>query len=58
MGWNTWDCYGTLITEVEAKENADCLAQRLLPFGWNHVVLDMNWYEPSRGLGTASQTVG
>jgi hypothetical protein len=51
MGWNTWDCYGTLITEAEARENADCLAQRLLPFGWDHVVLDMNWYEPSRGLG-------
>ena len=51
MGWNTWDCYGTLITEAEVRENADGLAQRLLPHGYDHVVIDMNWYEPSRGLG-------
>lgn len=51
MGWNTWDCYGSLITEAEVRANADCLAQRLLPYGWDHVVIDINWYQPSRGLG-------
>jgi len=53
MGWNTWDCYGSLITEAEVRANADCLAQRLLLYGWDHVVVDINWYEPCRGLSEA-----
>lgn len=23
MGWNSWDCYGSTITEQEVKANAD-----------------------------------
>ena len=27
MGWNSWDCYGTTVTEAEVKANADYMAQ-------------------------------
>jgi alpha-galactosidase len=47
MGWNTWDCYGSRITESEVKENARYLAERLRPFGWEYVVIDINWCEPT-----------
>jgi len=26
MGWNSWDCYGTTVTEAEVKANADYMA--------------------------------
>ena len=27
MGWNSWDCYGTTVTEAEVKANADYMAR-------------------------------
>ena len=45
MGWNTWDCYGASITEDEFKACADRIAERLLPHGWNYVVVDIQWYQ-------------
>jgi len=50
MGWNTWDCYGSLITEEQVKANAERLARDLLPYGWQYAVIDINWYEPVRGI--------
>ncbi len=39
MGWNSWDCYGTTVTEAEVLANAEFLAEHLLPFGWDTVVV-------------------
>lgn len=47
MGWNSWDCYGTTVTEAEVKANADYMAQHLKPFGWTYIVVDIQWYEPN-----------
>jgi alpha-galactosidase len=46
MGWNSWDCYGASVTEAEVLGNADYMAEHLLAFGWEYVVVDIQWYEP------------
>lgn len=47
MGWNSWDCFGTTVTEDEVIANAEVMAQRLLPLGWDTVVVDIQWYDPT-----------
>ena len=47
MGWNSWDCYGSTVTEEEVLANARFMAERLLPYGWDTVVIDILWYEPA-----------
>ncbi|MEU8974026.1 hypothetical protein AB0D11_32995 [Streptomyces monashensis] len=47
MGWNSWDCYGPTVTEDEVLANAVFLRDRLLPHGWDTVVVDIQWYEPT-----------
>ena len=51
MGWNSWDCYGTSVTEEEVLANAAFMARHLLPFGWDTVVVDIQWYEPGARAG-------
>jgi alpha-galactosidase len=46
MGWNSWDCYGTTISEVEVKANADFMAANLKKHGWEYIVVDAQWFEP------------
>jgi alpha-galactosidase len=46
MGWNSWDAFGTTITEAQAKAQADAMAERLLPYGWRVLTVDIQWYEP------------
>ncbi len=46
MGWNSWDCYGTAVTEAQTKANADYMAAKLLSHGYQYVVVDIQWYEP------------
>ncbi len=47
MGWNSWDCYGTTVTEAEVKANADYMAQHLKQHGWQYIVVDIQWSEPN-----------
>ena len=47
MGWNSWDCYGTTVTEAEVKANADYMAKNLKAHGWRYVVVDIQWSEPN-----------
>ncbi|CAH1210057.1 Alpha-galactosidase A [Paenibacillus auburnensis] len=46
MGWNSWDCYGAAVTEQEIRGNAEYMAANLQQFGWEYVVVDIQWYEP------------
>ena len=46
MGWNSWDCYGAAVTEKEVRRNAEFMAANLKEFGWDYVVVDIQWYEP------------
>ena len=47
MGWNSWDSYGTTVTEQEVLDNARVMRDRLLPVGWDTVVIDIAWYDPT-----------
>lgn len=47
MGWNSWDCFATTVTEAQTKEHADIIAEKFARFGWNYVIVDIQWYEPS-----------
>jgi len=43
MGWNSWDAYGTTVTEAEVKANADAMAAQLASHGWQYIVVDIQW---------------
>ncbi|MGC0249934.1 glycoside hydrolase family 27 protein [Pseudactinotalea sp. Z1748] len=47
MGWNSWDCYGTTVTESEVLANAEFMAERMRAHGWDTVVVDIAWYDPT-----------
>lgn len=51
MGWNSWDCFGTTVTEDEVIANAEFMAAHLAPYGWDTVVVDIQWYEPAAKAG-------
>ena len=46
MGWNSWDCYGAAVTEDIVRQNAKFMAEHLKQYGWEYVVVDIQWYEP------------
>ncbi|MGC4087577.1 MAG: NPCBM/NEW2 domain-containing protein [Polyangiaceae bacterium] len=46
LGWNSWDCFATTVTESQVRAQADYMASELLRFGWQYVVVDIQWYEP------------
>ena len=46
MGWNSWDCYGAAVTEEIVRRNAAYMARRLKPFGYEYVVVDIQWSAP------------
>jgi hypothetical protein len=52
MGWNSWDCFGTTLTEAQARSQADAMARLLKPYGWNILTVDIQWSEgASQGHG-------
>ena len=46
MGWNSWDSFATTVTEEQTRAHADFMADRLKRYGWQYVVVDIQWYEP------------
>lgn len=58
MGWNSWDCYYSSVTEKEVVQNARYLVDNdLVRHGWEYVVVDIRWYcnHPSLGGGNYNQ---
>jgi hypothetical protein len=47
MGWNSWDCFGTAVTEQQVLANAQYMADHLKKNGWNVVTVDIDWFVPS-----------
>ena len=45
MGWNSWDSFGTTVTEDEVKANADYMSAKLAKYGWQYIVVDIQWSE-------------
>jgi alpha-galactosidase len=46
MGWNSYDAYHGAITEDQFRKAVDVLSKKLLPFGYNYVVIDYCWFDP------------
>ena len=44
MGWNSFDCYGVNVNEIQVKANTDFMAENLKDFGWEYIVIDADWY--------------
>lgn len=47
MGWNSWDCYGTSVNEEQLLGNAEYMAEHLKKYGWEYIVCDIQWSEPT-----------
>lgn len=47
MGWNSWDCYGAAVTEDIVRANADYMAKNLKQYGWEYIVVDIQWSNPT-----------
>lgn len=47
MGWNSWDCYGPAVNEETVRANADFMAKHLKQYGWEYVVVDIQWSAPN-----------
>lgn len=47
MGWNSWDCYGAAVNEEQLLGNADYMAKHLKDYGWEYIVCDIQWSEPT-----------
>ncbi|GAA5483099.1 NPCBM/NEW2 domain-containing protein [Haloferula sargassicola] len=47
LGWNSWDIFGTTVTEKQIREQADAMAKDLLPAGYDILTVDIQWYEPN-----------
>ena len=47
MGWNSWDCYGPSVTEDTVRKNAEVMSSRLKTSGYEYIVVDIQWYQPS-----------
>ena len=49
MGWNSYDYYNTMVNEEQVKANAGYMAANLKEFGWEYVVIDIQWSDPDAG---------
>ena len=49
MGWNSYDYYDTAVNEEQIKANADYMAKYLKKFGWEYIVVDIEWYAHNPG---------
>jgi alpha-galactosidase len=45
MGWNSYDAWGSSVTEKEVLANADYMREHLLTHGWKYIVIDFRWYD-------------
>ena len=49
MGWNSYDYYDTTVNEEQIKANADYMAKHLKKFGYEYIVVDIEWYSNDAG---------
>ena len=54
MGWNSYDYYNTEVNEAQVRANAEYMAAHLKEFGWEYIVVDIEWY--AVGAGSESET--
>jgi hypothetical protein len=44
MGWNSYDAYGTTITEAQFRANVRSMSRHLARYGWRYAVIDAEWF--------------
>ena len=49
MGWNSYDYYDTTVTEAQVRANAAVMADQLKDYGWEYIVVDIEWYAYKAG---------
>ncbi|MBR2107090.1 MAG: hypothetical protein IJ937_07475, partial [Treponema sp.] len=49
MGWNSYDYYNTTVNEEQVRVNAEYMAKNLKEFGWEYIVIDIQWSDPNAG---------
>lgn len=49
MGWNSYDYYDTAVNEKQVHQNADYMAKHLKSFGWEYIIVDIEWYAHKAG---------
>lgn len=49
MGWNSYDYYNTLVNEEQVRQNAEYMAKNLKQFGWEYIVIDIQWSDADAG---------
>lgn len=46
MGWNSWNSLDFRATENDIRTITDYMAENLVEYGWEYVVVDAGWYYP------------
>jgi MYXO-CTERM domain-containing protein len=46
LGWNSYDSFGSSVTESDVLAAAQAMKTQLQPFGWNTIVVDFLWFDP------------
>ncbi|HTY11691.1 MAG TPA: glycoside hydrolase family 27 protein [Bacteroidota bacterium] len=49
MGWNSYDAFGSNVTEAQFRSEVDFLRANLLSHGWKYAVVDYLWFNPTGG---------
>lgn len=49
MGWNSYDYYDTTVDEKAIRANAEYMAKNLRSYGWEYIVVDIEWYSHKPG---------
>lgn len=49
MGWNSYDYYDTTVSESDIRANAKFMAAHLKQYGWEYIVVDIEWYSHKPG---------
>ncbi len=49
MGWNSYDYFDTTVSEKDIREQAKFMAENLKEFGWEYIVVDIEWYSYDAG---------
>jgi len=49
MGWNSYDYYDTTVDEGRVRANAEYMAEHLKEYGWQYIVVDIQWYAHGAG---------
>ncbi len=49
MGWNSYDYYNTAVNEEQVKANAYYMAKNLKQYGWQYIVVDIQWSDERAG---------